>query len=410
MERLSLVALLLASLASLFVLFGDRSGSTNYLHSLRLHRQHGQEGVSSTGGDHSAFAGGQNLMTPGSYGIMPTADGRKDVANQRYTSPSQRHDLETMDNIETILGRINHTDPAWATKADCCYTYSEKRSAIPKSLQEKRHCRKRLPVALVIGVKKCGTGTLSTFLDLHPAVSMTGETRFPSKNVTNTSVISWIQRMRLSSPYQLTMTENPGFFYYHFLSFLKPYLPSRVKFFLLLRDPVDRLISDYAHLVAHSNAPKDRPFDIMYRMYRVRETLEKTILQPGGDIMKSKLISQGMYIERIKKFLDVYRKDQFMFIDGDAFAKDPYPTMLETERFLGLPKFYKRSHFVKNDTKGFFCAHVPERPDRRCMIPGKGRPHPKLPDRVLRKLHDFYRPYNRALNEQLGLNFSWIFT
>nr|XP_054771770.1 heparan sulfate glucosamine 3-O-sulfotransferase 1-like [Lytechinus pictus] len=342
------------------------------------------------------FARGKNIVLGVKWKRPITIVNRKNADN-----------FKALESIETILGRINTTDPTWTKKVDNCFIYGEKRLPVRKNLLQKRRCQNRLPVALVLGVKKCGTGTLSRFLDLHPAVSMTSETSFPGKRITKSSVINWIQLMRLSSPYQLTMTENPSFFESNLPSDLKPYLSSSVKFFVILRNPVDRAISDYLHTVAHSNAPKDRPFDIVFNTVRVRETFEKTVLGPDGYIVPSTMTELGQYVVYLNKFRKVYHRDQFLFIDGDAFAKDPYPTLLKVEEFLGLPKFYKRTHFVKNQTKGLYCAQVPERPDFGCMIPSKGRPHPKVSEDILRKLRDYYRPYNKKLRDQLGLNFSW---
>ena len=373
--------------------------STNYHAFLRIYRQPQSERTQ-----------GQNPGQGLKWNEITEVE-TKDVVRQTCSPhlQSEHNGFRTGDSIETILGRINSTDPKWTKKVDNCYTYDRQQSPIPESLLEKIQCQKRLPVAIVIGVKKGGTGTLSRFLGLHPVISITREMRFPGKQVNASSITKWIQRMRFSSPFQLTMTENPSFFHSHLSLIFKSYLSSSVKFFVILRDPVDRAISEYLHCVAHSNAPKDRPFDMIYKTVRIRETFEKTILEPGGDIVISKLTWLGLYIIHINKFLKVYQKDQFMFIDGDVFAKDPYPTMLKVEEFLGLPKFYKRSHFVKSKTKGFFCAQVPERPDFGCMIPSKGRPHPNVSEDVLRKLQDFYRPYNKALSDQLGLNFSWIY-
>lgn len=393
------VACLSVLFAITLVTFGGGMISISYPTFLRIYRQPQSERTQ-----------GQNPVLGLKWNEKTEVE-RKDAVRQTCSPPLQteHNGFKTGDSIEMILGRINSTDPKWTTKVDNCYTYDRNQSPIPESLLEKRQCQKRLPVAIVIGVKKGGTGTLSRFLGLHPVVSITREMPFPGKQVNASSIAKWIQLMRFSSPFQLTMTESPGFFRSHLTLDFKSYLSSSVKFFVILRNPVDRAISEYLHCVAHSNAPKDRPFDMIYANVRIRETFEKTILEPGGDIVISNLTWLGLYFIHIKKLLKVYRRDQFMFIDGDAFARDPYPTMSKVEEFLRLPKFYKRSHFVKSKTKGFFCAQVPERPDFGCMIPSKGRPHPKVSGDVLRKLQDFYRPYNKALRDQLGLNFSWIY-
>ncbi|XP_072176183.1 heparan sulfate glucosamine 3-O-sulfotransferase 5-like [Diadema setosum] len=305
--------------------------------------------------------------------------------------------------------------PSRAADIKQCYVYypSFKRP-LPEAFWVVRQCKRRIPRAMVVGYKKCGTGTLSRFLDLHPAVSISHELKFPADDVDNASVSEWVSQMPLSSQYQLPMTENPQFLigYRRIFLALKPVLPKDAKFLVILRDPVQRAVSDYIHDLTHLGAPTNtsEPFEHTFKGDIFRDTFERTVFNPETHQLESekRIIQQSKYIESIRSVLSVYRRKQFYFIDGNAFADDPFPIMRDIERFLGLPTFYARSHFIRDVERGFFCANVTERPDFRCMQPGKGRPHPNVSDDALKELYDFYRPYNRALSEEIGIHFPWL--
>ena len=315
--------------------------------------------------------------------------------------------------VYKTISSITEQDLNWIKKVDTCYIYGEKKEPFPEEILDARKCLQRIPSAMVVGVKKCGTGALSRSLDLHPAVSMSREVHFPAKSVDNHSVAEWVGMMPLSSPNQLPMTENPQYLFSIRSIFLglKEYLDPNARFIVIIRDPVQRAISDYLHLVAHSDAPKDsvEPFKVKYKHYVLRETFEKTFVKHNSIRVKQAIFKLGKYIWGMRKVLEVYRRDQFLFVDGEEFAQDPFPSLLEIETFLGLPKFFKRWHFQLNKEKGFFCAQVPERPDFECMIPSKGRPHPKLDKDIEQKLYDMYRPLNKALAKKFGLTFPWLF-
>ena len=315
--------------------------------------------------------------------------------------------------VYKTISNITEEDPDWIEKVDTCYIYRKKKVPRPAGILDGINCRNRIPSAMVIGVKKCGTGALNRYLDLHPAVSMSREVHFPAKSVDNQSVTEWVGMMPLSSPNQLPMTENPQYLFSIRSIFLglKEYLDPNARFIVIIRDPVQRAISDYLHLVSHSDAPKDsvEPFNVKYKHYDLRETFEKTFVKNNSIRVKQAIFTLGKYIWGMRRVLEVYRRDQFLFVDGEEFAQDPFPSLLEIETFLGLPKFFKRWHFQLNKEKGFFCAQVPERPDFECMRPSKGRPHPKLDKDIEQKLYDIYRPLNKALAEEFGLTFPWLF-
>ena len=100
-----------------------------------------------------------------------------------------------------------------------------------------------------------------------------------------------------------------------------------------------------------------------------------------------------------------FPKKQILVIHGDEFAKDPYPLLKRTERFLGLKPYIGREHVVWVEKKGFYCPMYQNK--TRCLPETKGRKHPQISNKTIEKLRDYYRPYNRKFEKMVNHIFEW---
>uniref|UniRef100_A0A1B0CU05 Sulfotransferase domain-containing protein n=1 Tax=Lutzomyia longipalpis TaxID=7200 RepID=A0A1B0CU05_LUTLO len=91
-------------------------------------------------------------------------------------------------------------------------------------MQAKSGKIKRLPQAIIIGVKKGGTRALLQMLSLHPHIQNAGnEIHFFDRNENYLKGLKWYRkRMPLSFPGQITIEKTPGYF-------VTPEVPERVK-------------------------------------------------------------------------------------------------------------------------------------------------------------------------------------
>ena len=108
-------------------------------------------------------------------------------------------------------------------------------------------------------MRKCGTRALLEFLNIHPSVQMaSNEVHFFDDDLNYNLGLEWYRnQMPYSLPEEVTIEKSPKYF-------ITVSVPQRIfkmnasiKLIVIVRDPVTRLISDYAQL-ADNKAKKDR--------------------------------------------------------------------------------------------------------------------------------------------------------
>ena len=94
--------------------------------------------------------------------------------------------------------------------------------------------------------------------------------------------------------------------------------------------------------------------------------------------------ARGRYLEHLEPWLKLFDRDQFLFLISEEFYADPAGTYARVLEFLGLPPYRLANYRVYNDRRS-----APLAPELR------------------EELTEYYRPYNAALAERLGLNLPW---
>ena len=104
-----------------------------------------------------------------------------------------------------------------------------------------------------------------------------------------------------------------------------------------------------------------------------------------------------------------FQKEQLFVIHGEAFRTDPFPILKKAEKFLNVPSYIRRNNIFWNSTKQFYCPVFNDHDGIfvGCLAEEKGRTHPKVSERVLETIRDFYRPHNRIFEKMLNYSFKW---
>lgn len=260
--------------------------------------------------------------------------------------------------------------------------------------------RKRLPNAIIIGVKKGGTRALLEILKIHPSIrASSNEVHFFDRDENYEQGLEWYrQQMPTSLPGQITIEKSPSYF-------ITPKVPERVyrmsksvKLIVIVRDPTRRAISDYTQSLGRK--PDNPPF-------------EEMAIKDNGEVDEDwSKIAFGRYAEHLVLWLKYFPLSQIHFVSGEELIKRPAKEIKLVERFLNINPFITEDNFYFNESKGFPCfvgkiSNSGTVSRAHCMGETKGRKHPAVHEEVLKRLREYFHPLNEKFYSMVQRNFHW---
>ncbi|KAI1886591.1 hypothetical protein AGOR_G00197380 [Albula goreensis] len=255
---------------------------------------------------------------------------------------------------------------------------------------------KKLPQAIIIGVKKGGTRALLEFLRVHPDIRAVGaEPHFFDRNYDNG--LDWYRDlMPKTLEGQITMEKTPSYF-------VTKEAPARIyamsrdtKLIVVVRDPVTRAISDYTQTL--SKKPDIPTFESLTFKNRTTGLIDTSW----------SAVQIGIYAKHLDNWLQFFPMRQILFVSGERLISDPAGELGRVQDFLGLKRIITDKHFYFNQTKGFPCLKKAEGSSKpHCLGKTKGRTHPNIDPEVVQRLRDFYRPFNMKFYQMTGRIFGW---
>ncbi|XP_037609994.1 heparan sulfate glucosamine 3-O-sulfotransferase 3A1-like [Sebastes umbrosus] len=255
---------------------------------------------------------------------------------------------------------------------------------------------KKLPQALIIGVKKGGTRALLEFLRVHPDIRAVGaEPHFFDRNYDNG--LEWYRElMPKTLEGQITMEKTPSYFVTREAPARISAMSRDTKLIVVVRDPVTRAISDYTQTL--SKKPDIPSFESLTFKNRTTGLIDTSW----------SAIQIGIYAKHLDNWLQYFPMEQILFVSGERLISDPAGELGRVQDFLGLKRIITDKHFYFNQTKGFPCLKKAEGSSKpHCLGKTKGRTHPNIDPEVVQRLRDFYRPFNMKFYQMTGRFFGW---
>ncbi|XP_029293622.1 heparan sulfate glucosamine 3-O-sulfotransferase 4 [Cottoperca gobio] len=255
---------------------------------------------------------------------------------------------------------------------------------------------KKLPQAIIIGVKKGGTRALLEALRVHPDVRAVGnEPHFFDRNYEKG--LDWYRDLMPSTlEGQITMEKTPSYFVTNHAPKRIHSMARDIKLIIVVRNPVTRAISDYTQTL--SKKPEINTFEVLAFKNRTLGLIDASW----------SALRIGIYALHLESWMQYFPLSQMHFVSGERLIVDPAGEMSKVQDFLGLKRIVTDKHFYFNKTKGFPCLKKPEDSSTpRCLGKSKGRTHPKIDPDVIRRLHKFYKPFNMMFYQMTGQNFEW---
>uniref|UniRef100_A0A0N5C9E2 Sulfotransfer_1 domain-containing protein n=1 Tax=Strongyloides papillosus TaxID=174720 RepID=A0A0N5C9E2_STREA len=260
---------------------------------------------------------------------------------------------------------------------------------------------KKLPDALIIGVRKGGTRALLDALSLHPMIKIARhELHFFDNNETYFKGIDWYRnQMPLADENQIVIEKTPAYF-------TTPYAAKRIyqfnpniKIILILRNPVTRVISDFTQ-VYYTRLSKNLSLP----------QFEKEVFFEGTNKINInyKPIRNSLYSTHLINYLKYFEKNQILLLNGDKFIKNPLNELKKVQKFLRLPSMIKPSQLIFNSQKGFYCFKKEEQSKVKCLGNSKGRKHVNVSLKTKNLLKKNFKKYNYVLKTLFNdFDFNW---
>ena len=204
------------------------------------------------------------------------------------------------------------------------------------------------------------------------------------------------KKMPYSFPDQITMEKSPAYFVNDVTPHRLHEMNSSVKLLLVLRDPVERAISDYLQI--HENKLSKGKEDFSFE--------ELAIDKNTGEVDSTyNPIKRSIYFRYMRRWLEVFPLKQFMLISGEQLVQDPVTVLRKVEDFLEIEHRINSGNLFYNKSRGFYCLRTEE--ESRCLAESKGRKHPPIDPIVIQKLRNFFRPFNHRFYRLVNRDFGW---
>ena len=260
-----------------------------------------------------------------------------------------------------------------------------------------KHTKRRLPQCLIIGTRKAGTRALLSFLDLHPQIRVAkNEVHFFDDDENYEMGMEWYRKkMPFTYPDQITMEKTPAYFSCDYVPERVYKMNSTVKLLLIVRDPIDRAMSDYLQI--HENKVNKNKYD---------PSFEEHVIDDDGEVDHTfNPLKRSIYFRQFLRWREWFSLDQFLIISGKNLITNPLEELRKVEDFLGLEHKIRSDNFYYNASRGFYCMR--NETGEKCLAPSKGRAHPDIDPLVLRKLQEFFRPFNQKFYQMIHRDMGW---
>jgi hypothetical protein len=236
-----------------------------------------------------------------------------------------------------------------------------------------------LPDFLVLGAQKAGTTALYEYLRSHPQITGPSwkEVSFFDRHWARGE--SWYRGNfpNLARTREKLVGEASPSYVFH------PLAPQRVqevvpeaRLIVLVRNPVDRALSQYNHEVALGREPLPFEEALEAEEERLRGELERMAGDPryfSREWWSHTYKARGRYTEQLERWLAVFPREQLLVLPSDDLGSDPARAHAQVLEFLGAspqrlnsyPRVYEREYEpMKPETRERLAAEF-EEPNRR---------------------------------------------
>ncbi|NJO70981.1 MAG: sulfotransferase domain-containing protein [Oscillatoriales cyanobacterium RM1_1_9] len=235
---------------------------------------------------------------------------------------------------------------------------------------------------------KGGTTSLYRYLSEHPQVVPAIKKEIHFWNHHYKRGLDWYLSHfpKLSTDQQLFITGEASPNYFEDVTVAERIYQAfpQMKLILLLRNPVDRAVSQYYHWMRLGTEKNTLEAAIETEMELLGDYPQSTTLNSAYWQLSSKYLWRGIYGVFLKQWLDIFPREQLLILSSEEFYQHPQSILEQVFEFLGLSPYVLPEYHVYN--QGFYQP---------------------MPEAVRGKLTDYFAPHNQDLAELLGFHLNW---
>lgn len=265
----------------------------------------------------------------------------------------------------------------------------------------------RKPSVFILGAQKSGTTSIFNYLIQHPQVfgGVSKEIGFFSDEMKYSKGVRWYHSHFVGKNDGLTIDATPEYLY-------SSSCPERIarydfnsKFIIILRDPVKRAYSAwnmYRQFGSDNNIYNKKFLSKLYksnlslfnRFYAGSFPCFASVVDKGlNDIVRTGeddfgILSRGMYLKQISRYLDFFDKRQFYFLEFSELKDNTFCALSDLTNFLNLEYYDWKLKLVRKIGN-----------KRSYMQP--------IDTEIKELLSSFYQPYNTKLFRFLNRKYEW---
>lgn len=283
-------------------------------------------------------------------------------------------------NLGDILTRQSKIEEAIDCYRTSCYESNFVKNNNPTELnwqQNKQHP----PDFIIIGATKCGTTSLFSYLSQHPKVLSPHRKEINFFNHNFNLGIPWYLAQFpaiADSPDFITGEASPSYIYKEqVVNRIKQLFPD-IKLIAMLRNPVERTISEYYHAANHGIEKRSLEEIIKIEQEQLKTFSRSEAMETFGYLKNS------IYIEKIAKWMNTFPAENILIIESESFFQDTASIMKEVFQFIGISYQKSDRHIAYNVGT-----------------------YPSVSPDIRQRLKDFFIPYNQELEKYLARKFNW---
>ncbi len=283
-------------------------------------------------------------------------------------------------NLGDILTKQSRIDEAIDCYRASCYKNTTRENPQLAKLDWQHH-KQKAPDFIIIGATKCGTTSLFYYLQQHPKILVPHKKEINFFNHHFELGVPWYLAHfpAIADSQQFITGEASPFYLYNeqVIARIKQLFPE-TKLIAMLRNPIERTISEYYHSTNHG---------LEHRSLAELITLEQKLLEtkPRNEAMQQfGYLLNGIYVEKIAKWMASFPAENILILKSESFFEETATVMEQVWQFLDVPPQTQKQHIRYN--VGSYPPVTPE---------------------IKQRLQEFFIPYNRELEEYLGRKFNW---